>query len=149
MTAALLVGLSLVLLSVLGTAVSAWCGEVSSKLTSTVGASGESWYFNRDIPGDAPETPRVKEGCTPNEIVSFKIDGSWATEKVQWVSQRFWKSQLDWVFGYDPATSNMVAVGIPLRSHPPGQRALLRCRRALLRDGGVLVWQNYSYRKLC
>ena len=86
MTAALLVGLSLVLLSTLGTAVSAWCGEVSSKLTSTVGASGESWYFNRDIPGDAPETPRVKKGCTPNEIVNFKIDGSWATEKVQWIS---------------------------------------------------------------
>ena len=69
-----------------GTVVSSWCGGVSYRLTSTVVASEESWYFNLDIPGDDPETPGVKEGCTPNEIVSFKIGDSWATQKAQWVS---------------------------------------------------------------
>jgi len=69
-----------------GTVVSAWCGGVSYRLTSTVVTSEESWYFNLDIPGDDPETLDVKEGCTPSEIVSFKIDDSWAPEKMQWVS---------------------------------------------------------------
>jgi hypothetical protein len=69
-----------------GTVVSAWCGGVSYRLTSTFVTSEESWYFNLDIPGDEPETLDVKEGCTPNEIVSFKIGDSWATEKAQWVS---------------------------------------------------------------
>ena len=69
-----------------GTVVSSWCGGVSYRLTSTVVASEESWYFNLDIPGDDPETPGVTEGCTPNEIVSFKIGDSWATEEAQWVS---------------------------------------------------------------
>ena len=69
-----------------GTVVSSWCGGVSYRLTSTVVASEKSWYFNLDIPGDDPETPDVTEGCTPNEIVSFKIGDSWATQEAQWVS---------------------------------------------------------------
>ncbi len=69
-----------------GMVVSAWCGAVSPRLTSTVVASGESWYFNLDIPGDDPETPGVKEACSSDEIVSCKIGGSWAKEKAQWVS---------------------------------------------------------------
>jgi hypothetical protein len=68
-----------------GTVVSAWCGGESYRLTSTVVASGESWYFNLDIPGDDLETPG-KEGCAPNEIVSFKIGDSWTMEKAQGVS---------------------------------------------------------------
>ena len=69
-----------------GTEVSAWCGGVSYRQTSTVITSGASWYFNLDIPGDDPETSSVKEGCTSNETVSFKIGDLTASQTAPWVS---------------------------------------------------------------
>jgi hypothetical protein len=48
--------------------------------------SGESWYFNLNIPGDDAETPGVKEGCTSNESVGFKIGDLTAGQTVPWIS---------------------------------------------------------------
>ena len=104
--------------------VSAWCGAVSPRLTSTVVASGESWYFNLDIPGDDPETLGVKEGCSSDEIVSCKNGGFLGEGKGAVGFGQLCKGRLDRVFGYDRATSNMVAVGIPPRSHPQGSTRL-------------------------
>ena len=70
-----------------GTEVSAWCGGVRYASTTKIDLySGETWYSNLDIPGDSVDTPGVKEGCTSNEIVSFKIGATWTKEKGSWAS---------------------------------------------------------------
>lgn len=70
-----------------GTEVSAWCGGARYDATTKIDLyQGESWYSNLDIPGDVPDTAGIKEGCTPGEIVRFKIGGVWATEKAPWIS---------------------------------------------------------------
>jgi hypothetical protein len=66
--------------------ISAQCGGTTVRQTATVINSGESWYFNLDIPGDDAETPGVKEGCTSNESVAFKIGDLTAGQTVPWVS---------------------------------------------------------------
>ena len=70
-----------------GTEVSAWCGVVRYASTTKIDLyNGETWYSNLDIPGDSAETPDIKEGCAPNEIVSFKIGAAWAKEKGSWTT---------------------------------------------------------------
>ena len=69
-----------------GTVISGWCGGVSYRQTLATLSSGITWYFNLDIPGDDPETPGSIEGCTPNEIVSFKIGDLWAGQTTPWLS---------------------------------------------------------------
>ena len=70
-----------------GTEVSAWCGGVRYASTTKIDLyNGETWYSNLDIPGDSSDTPDVKEGCAPNEIVSFKIGAAWAKEERLWTS---------------------------------------------------------------
>jgi hypothetical protein len=66
--------------------ISAQCGGKVFRQTTTVINSGESWYFNLDIPGDDAETAGVKEGCTSNETVTFKIGDLTASETAPWVS---------------------------------------------------------------
>lgn len=69
-----------------GTIVSAWCGGVSYRQTASATTAGASWYFNLDIPGDDPETPSIKEGCTPSETVTFKIGDLTAHQTAPWIS---------------------------------------------------------------
>lgn len=69
-----------------GTIITAWCGGVSYKQTVTVTYSGQSWYYNLDIPGDDPDTTDVKEGCTSGEIISFKIGAFWSAQTTSWIS---------------------------------------------------------------
>jgi hypothetical protein len=66
--------------------ISAQCGGKTFRQTTTIVSSGESWYFNLDIPGDDVDTPGVKEGCTPNETVSFKIGDLTANQTAPWIS---------------------------------------------------------------
>ena len=66
--------------------ISAQCGGKTVRLTTTVVSGGESWYFNLDIPGDDADTPGVKEGCTSNETVTFKIGDLTASQTALWVS---------------------------------------------------------------
>ena len=70
-----------------GTQISAWCSGVQYAVTTKIDLyNGESWYSNLDVSGDLPDTPDVKEGCSSNEIVSFKIGAAWAKEKGSWTS---------------------------------------------------------------
>jgi hypothetical protein len=70
-----------------GTEVSAWCGGVRYASTTKIDLyNNETWYSNLDIPGDSVDTPGAKEGCAPNEIVSFKIGAAWAKEEGSWTS---------------------------------------------------------------
>jgi len=66
--------------------ISAQCGGKTFRQTTTVTISGESWYYNLDIPGDDADTPGVKEGCTSNETVTFKIGDLTASQTAPWVS---------------------------------------------------------------
>jgi hypothetical protein len=66
--------------------ISAQCGGKTFKQTTTIIDSGESWSFNLDIPGDDIDTPGVKEGCTFNETVTFKIGDLTASQTASWVS---------------------------------------------------------------
>ena len=66
--------------------ISAQCGGKTFRQTTTMIHSGESWSFNLDIPGDDVDTPGVKEGCTPNETVTFKIGDLTASQTAPWVS---------------------------------------------------------------
>ena len=66
--------------------ISAQCGGNTFRQTATAIVSGESWYFNLDIPGDDPETASVKEGCTSNETVTYKIGDLTASQTASWVS---------------------------------------------------------------
>jgi hypothetical protein len=66
--------------------ISAQCGGQTFRQTTTVINSGESWYFNLDIPGDDAETPGVKEGCTLGETITFKIGDLTASQTAPWVS---------------------------------------------------------------
>ena len=68
------------------TAISAKCGGKTFRQTVTAIRNGESWYYNIDIPGDDAETPGVKEGCSPNEVISFFIGDLLAAPTVPWVS---------------------------------------------------------------
>jgi hypothetical protein len=65
--------------------ISAQCGGETFRQTTTLINSGESWYFNLNIPGDNAETPGVKEGCTANETVTFKIGDLTALQTAPWV----------------------------------------------------------------
>ena len=65
--------------------ISAQCGGQTFRQTTTMVSSGESWYYNLDIPGDDAETPGVKEGCTSNETVTFKIGDLTASQAAPWV----------------------------------------------------------------
>jgi hypothetical protein len=69
-----------------GTLVSAWCDGVSYRQTVTLFTGGESWYVNLDIPGDDPETPDVKEGCSTDETISFRIGDLLASQTAKWRS---------------------------------------------------------------
>lgn len=69
-----------------GTVISAWAGGTKWRETTTVMYSGESWYWNFDIPGDDLSTPDIVEGCTPNQVVSSKIGNAWANETALWAS---------------------------------------------------------------
>ena len=66
--------------------ISAKCGGKTFRQTATLINSGESWYFNLDIPGDDAETAGVTEGCSPNEVVSFFIGDLLAAPPAPWVS---------------------------------------------------------------
>jgi hypothetical protein len=66
--------------------ISAQCGGKTFRQTTTMIHGGESWSFNLDIPGDDAETPGVKEGCTSNEPVSFKIGDLTASQTAPWIS---------------------------------------------------------------
>ena len=66
--------------------ISAQCGGTTFRQTTTVTISGESWYYNLDIPGDDADTSGVKEGCTANETVTFKIGDLTASQTAPWVS---------------------------------------------------------------
>jgi len=66
--------------------ISAQCGGKIFRQTITMINSGESWYFNLDIPGDDAETAGIKEGCTSNETVTFKIGDLTASQTALWVS---------------------------------------------------------------
>jgi hypothetical protein len=66
--------------------ISALCGGKTFRQTTTMINSGESWYFNLDIPGDDAETSGVKEGCASNETVTFKIGDLTASQTAPWVS---------------------------------------------------------------
>ncbi len=72
-----------------GTVVSAWCGGVKYRETTTqmqtVGGVTHSWYFNFDIPGDDPDTP-AKDGCSANETVAFRVGTLVAGQTAPWTS---------------------------------------------------------------
>lgn len=89
-----------------GTVVSAWCGGVSYRQTNTVTSSGASWYFNLDIPGDDPETPGIKEGCTSNETVSFQVGNLIASQTAPWVSGSAPRLDLTAPGGNSPTPTN-------------------------------------------
>jgi hypothetical protein len=103
-----------------GTVISAWCGGVSYRQTNTVTTSGASWYFNLDIPGDDPETSSVKEGCTSNETVSFKIGDLTASQTAPWVSGSAPRLDLTATGGNSPTPTNTPVAAATSTSTPTG-----------------------------
>jgi hypothetical protein len=103
-----------------GTIVSAWCGGVSYRQTNTITTSGASWYFNLDIPGDDPETPGVKEGCTSNETVSFKIGDLTASQTTPWVSGSAPRLDLLAPGGISPTPTNTPTATATITPTPAG-----------------------------
>ena len=68
-----------------GTAVTAWSGGVQYAVFYAQMYEGETWYA-LDVPGDDDDTPGVKEGPLPGELVSFKIGDLSAAETGTWQS---------------------------------------------------------------
>lgn len=92
-----------------GTVITAWCSGVVYRQTATLSYSGQSWYYNLDIPGDDPETTDVKEGCAPGETVSLKLGALWAAQTTSWVSGAVPRLDLTTSSGVSTPTSTATA----------------------------------------
>jgi hypothetical protein len=68
-----------------GTIITAKCRDITVRTTKTQTWSGESWYFNLDIPGDNDETTAI-DGCVAGDIVNFWIGEELAAQQTEWIS---------------------------------------------------------------
>ena len=94
-----------------GTQISAWCSGVQYAVTTKIDLyNGESWYSNLDVSGDLTDTPDVKEGCSPNETISFRVGSLPAKETASWTSGS--SSRLDLTAGSPPPTAVGVRVEV-------------------------------------
>ena len=69
------------------TQITAWCTELQAGITLTKMDQGQSVYA-MDVLADNPDTP-AKDGCVPNDIVSFKIGDRAADQTTPWTMDSY------------------------------------------------------------